>query len=140
MVRTARRMIVLGVVLAVTGCAAMRGHPAATAPTAGTKLSEITGPSFEPGKARLTEAGQAQVDEVVRLLQQNPGLHVSIDGHTDASGGSKANQALSERRAQQVAHRLMEEGIAADRLSVRGFGESTPVARTVRWKLLPSGL
>jgi OOP family OmpA-OmpF porin len=114
--------------IAVGGCAAMRKQPAAEAPASGTKLAEITGPGFEPGKARLTDAGRMQVDEVARVLQEHPELRVSVDGHTDSAGSETYNQSLSQRRARAVANRLTEQGIAGDRLSVRGFGESRPVA------------
>lgn len=128
MAKTATAGVVL-LAMALGGCAAMRKGPTAPpAPAPGTKLGEIVGPGFESGKARLTDAGWAQVDEVVRALQQDPGLRVSVDGHTDSAGSKKDNQKLSERRAHAVADRLTEQGVAAGCLSVRGFGESRPVA------------
>ena len=114
--------------MAFAGCATMHEKPAATAPAAGTKLAEIAGPGFDHGKARLTDAGRTRVDEVVHVLQQNPDLRVSVEGHTDAAGREAYNQSLSERRARAVADRLIEKGIAANRLSVRGYGESRPIA------------
>jgi OOP family OmpA-OmpF porin len=116
------------VAMTLAGCGAMHARPATPAPASGAKLAEISGRSFESGKARLMDAGQAQVDEAVQVLEQHPELRVTVDGHTDSAGHAKANQRLSERRARMVADLLIEKGIAADRLTVRGFGESQPVA------------
>ena len=111
------------------GCATMQKHQAAVeGPTAGTKLAEINGAGFEPGKARLTDNGKAQLTDVIHMLQENPELRVSVEGHTDASGGRVYNQSLSERRARMVATHVIEGGIAAARVSVRGYGASRPVA------------
>ena len=126
------KTITLGVaMLAITlaGCSTMKGRPEEpAAPARGTKLAEISGQSFESGRARLTAAGRKQVDEAMRVLQQHPDVRVAIDGHTDASGKEASNQVLSERRARAVANRLIEQGVPAARLTVRGFGESRPVA------------
>jgi OmpA-OmpF porin, OOP family len=116
-------------VMGLGGCATMQKHGAtAEVPAAGTKLAEITGAGFEPGKARLTDSGKAQLTEVVRMLQQHPDLRVSVEGHTDASGGKVYNQSLSERRARMVATQVIEGGVAAARVSIRGYGASRPVA------------
>lgn len=116
-------------VMGLGGCAAMQNREtAATSPAAGTKLAEINGSGFEPGKARLTDSGKAQLTEVVRMLQEHPDLRVSVEGHTDASGGKVYNQSLSERRARMVANQVIEGGVAAARVSIRGYGASRPVA------------
>ena len=53
---------------------------------------------------------------------------MSVDGHTDSIGSDAYNQKLSVRRAQAVADYLEKGGIAASRMTVKGFGESQPVA------------
>ena len=116
-------------VVGLGGCAMLKKQDAAaTTPSAGTKIAEISGTGFEPGKARLTDSGKAQLTEVIRTMQQNPELRVSVEGHTDSSGGKVYNQSLSERRARMVATEVIEGGIAAARVSVRGYGSSRPVA------------
>jgi OOP family OmpA-OmpF porin len=116
-------------VMGLGGCATMQKHEsAAAAPAAGTKLAEINGAGFEPGKARLTDAGKAQLTDVIRMLQQNPELRVSVEGHTDASGGKVYNQSLSERRARMVANEVIQGGVTAARVSIRGYGAARPVA------------
>jgi len=110
------------------GCALMKHDTTATTPAAGTRIAEIAGEGFEPGKARLTDTGKAQLTDVIRTLQQHPEMRVSVEGHTDASGGKVYNQSLSERRARMVATQVIDGGIAAARVSVRGYGSSRPVA------------
>jgi outer membrane protein OmpA-like peptidoglycan-associated protein len=62
------------------------------------------------------------------ILEKNPDLRVSIDGHTDSSGEAAYNEKLSERRAQAVRDLFIENRIAPSRLEARGFGESRPAA------------
>ncbi len=68
------------------------------------------------------------LDTLVRALGQYDIGDISITGHTDSSGAEAYNQALSERRAQAVADYLIENGVAPERLTVIGMGESQPVA------------
>ncbi len=66
-------------------------------------------------------------DNAIYVLKRNPGITVELDGHTDSTGPEEYNQGLSVRRAQAVKDHLVENGIAADRLTVKGFGESDPI-------------
>ena len=61
-------------------------------------------------------------------LDEAKDVAVRIEGHCDSTGDEAYNQLLSERRATAVKAYLIEHGIAADRLSVAGRGEGTPVA------------
>ena len=82
---------------------------------------------FATGSAELLPPSVAELERLRKLLADNPALHVRINGHTDNVGGDAANQVLSENRAKAVYSYLVEKGIAADRLSYKGFGESKPV-------------
>jgi OmpA-OmpF porin, OOP family len=125
----ARMATVALLALALGGCTKMQPKPAAAmAPAAGAKLAEVAGAGFQPGKARLTDDGRKQVEHATAMLQQYPDLKVVVEGHTDARGKPKYNQALSERRARAVADVLIEQGVAANRITVHGYGESRPVA------------
>jgi OmpA-OmpF porin, OOP family len=62
------------------------------------------------------------------ILEQNPDLRVSVDGHTDSSGEAAYNEKLSKRRAEAVRNFFIENGVAPSRLEARGFGESQPAA------------
>jgi outer membrane protein OmpA-like peptidoglycan-associated protein len=66
------------------------------------------------------------LDEVVLALKDNKGFRVQVEGHSDSTGGQGHNQTLSEQRAEAVLAYLRNHGVASDRLSFKGFGESTP--------------
>lgn len=83
---------------------------------------------FETGSARLLDASRQELDRLYKLLQENPNMRIQINGHTDDVGREEDNQILSENRARAVHDYLLDKGIAPDRLSYKGFGESRPVA------------
>jgi gliding motility-associated-like protein len=90
---------------------------------------------FGIGKSVLREDGYAAVEQAIRVLKEYPLNKVSVEGHTDSVGSSAYNQKLSEMRAKAVYNYLVEAGkIDPSRLSVKGWGEGSPVAsnRTVR--------
>lgn len=69
------------------------------------------------------------LDDVVGLLRDNPQIaHVQVEGHTDWIGSDEYNLRLSQQRAQSVVSYLTGKGIAANRLTARGFGESRPIS------------
>ena len=61
-------------------------------------------------------------------MQTNKYLKIEISGHTDNVGDDKSNQVLSENRAKSVYQYLTTNGIVAERLSYKGFGETVPIA------------
>ena len=63
----------------------------------------------------------------IAVLKANPDVRIRVDGHTDSDGAAAYNKGLSERRASAVKERLVAAGIDADRLEVKGFGESNPI-------------
>jgi len=89
------------------------------------QLNDIT---FETDSVNLDEAAELIIEGFVEFLRENPGVKVSIEGHTDDVGDAAYNQRLSERRAEAVYLRLIETGIPAGRLRYAGFGESRPIA------------
>ena len=63
------------------------------------------------------------------MLRENPQIKVEIGGHTDAAGPEKANQKISEKRAQSVKKYLMDKfGIADNRMVIKGYGSTKPIA------------
>ncbi|HUP90883.1 MAG TPA: OmpA family protein, partial [Solimonas sp.] len=66
--------------------------------------------------------------EVAKMLKSAPDLKLEVGGHTDNVGQPAANQKLSEARAQAVQAALVAQGIAAARLSAKGYGDTRPVA------------
>ena len=97
-------------------------------PPAGTKISEIRGTHFAFDSARLTSEGEAILDEAVTVLNENPGINVRIEGHTDSVGSEAYNMGLGQRRADSVADYLTSRGISSSRMTTRSFGESVPAA------------
>ncbi len=83
---------------------------------------------FETGKWVLIESSKVELDRVAELLQQHGNLHIEVGGHTDNVGNDADNQRLSQQRAKTVYDYLVQRGVAAARLSYKGYGESRPVA------------
>jgi outer membrane protein OmpA-like peptidoglycan-associated protein len=83
---------------------------------------------FAFGSAKLLPKSYKHLNEVVRILNDKPGLNLKIDGHTDYVGSDEYNMKLSNERAASVKAYLESQGISSDRLISEGFGESTPIA------------
>ncbi len=83
---------------------------------------------FEFDKSSIKAGYELLFSNAILVLQQNPSLTVELQGHTDSLGAASYNQSLSESRAQSVKQHLVDNGIAASRLTTKGFGESYPVA------------
>ncbi|MFC3716213.1 OmpA family protein [Luteimonas soli] len=84
--------------------------------------------NFATDSTQVEPSSQPQVEQVVQLLQDDPSLQLSIDGHTDNTGDGQHNQVLSEGRAASVVAELVARGIDAARLQAQGYGDSQPVA------------
>lgn len=84
--------------------------------------------NFATDSADILPASQPQIDEILGLLQADPDLQLSIEGHTDNTGGAAHNQQLSQARAAAVVAALTGAGIDAARLESAGLGQSQPVA------------
>jgi OOP family OmpA-OmpF porin len=84
--------------------------------------------NFDTGRADIKPESQPIVDQVVALLEENPDLKLSVEGHTDNVGDPAKNKSLSLERAKSVVAALTAKGIAADRLSAVGWGQEKPIA------------
>jgi len=87
----------------------------------------LYGIHFETAKATILPDSESVLAEVAKMLQQNPDVKVSVEGHTDNVGSAAANQTLSEKRAQAVVAWLSSHGIEGSRLQAKGWGASKPV-------------
>lgn len=84
---------------------------------------------FDSAKATIQERSFGLLDEVARILVENPRVTLlSIEGHTDASGPAELNRKLSLDRAEAVKAYLVSKGVEASRLATAGFGPDRPVA------------
>jgi len=82
---------------------------------------------FDVGKSDLKSASISEVENIRELLLANLNLKVQINGHTDNSGNAASNKALSLKRASSVVNYLTQKGIAANRLSAKGYGSERPI-------------
>ena len=84
---------------------------------------------FATGKPDLLVESAHVLDQVATILFEHPEItKVRIEGHTDAQGSTRANQKLSQARAESVRAYLEDKGVDAGRMVAKGFGESKPVA------------
>lgn len=83
---------------------------------------------FDFDSKRIKKVFGPVLNNVVQIMQANPKLQITVEGHTDSTGSAAYNQKLSEQRAIAVKQTLIQEGVDAGRLQDKGFGESKPVA------------
>jgi outer membrane protein OmpA-like peptidoglycan-associated protein len=83
---------------------------------------------FDTGKYSLKPGAREKLAKVAGILLAYPGLKVEVGGYTDNVGADAMNQTLSENRAGSVRDYLVQEGVAANSVSARGFGNTLPVA------------
>lgn len=83
---------------------------------------------FEPTSAALEGRSKSELLQLTKLLENNPTMRIQINGHTDNVGTAEENLALSQARAESVRQFLINQGIDANRLKAKGFGESKPIA------------
>jgi outer membrane protein OmpA-like peptidoglycan-associated protein len=112
----------------IAGTAANRGCPEVPADVSKLLSSSAQKISFGAGNAKLTASSNASLNQVVRVLKENPEMRLKIEGHTDNAGDDDKNMQLSEDRAAAVKAYIVSKGISEDRIESQGFGETMPVA------------
>ncbi|MDR0688107.1 MAG: OmpA family protein, partial [Prevotellaceae bacterium] len=90
------------------------------------KAIELENILYDLGRWELREASQASLDQLVEVLNDNPGISIEISSHSDSRGDSIFNLNLSQQRAQAVVDYVVSKGIDASRLQAKGYGESAP--------------
>ncbi len=88
---------------------------------------EIPNIFYDFGKWTLNESSKTALEELGKLLEDNPNITIELGAHTDMVGDANANLILSKRRAQAVVDYLTQKGYDLDRLVAKGYGESMPV-------------
>jgi outer membrane protein OmpA-like peptidoglycan-associated protein len=83
---------------------------------------------FDTGKYSLKPGAREKLAKVAGILLAYPGLNIEVGGYTDNVGGDEMNQTLSENRAASVRDYLVQQGVATNSVSARGFGNTLPVA------------
>lgn len=92
------------------------------------KRITLRGINFDFNKYNIKPEFEPVLDEAAQVLQDNPDIRVTIEGHCDAIGSDAYNERLSERRASSVKRYLVSRGISGSRLETVGYGESRPIA------------
>lgn len=83
---------------------------------------------FDTGKAELKGGAVATISKIANFMKTYPTRTLLVEGFTDSTGSDSFNLALSERRANAVGSALIASAVATQRVAVRGYGESYPVA------------
>ena len=84
--------------------------------------------NFDTDATAIKADSQPILAEIVKLLKANPSLKLEVQGHTDNAGTPAHNQALSTGRANAVLGALLAQGMATDRLTAKGYGQTKPIA------------
>ena len=88
------------------------------------QLSNI---QFEYDSYDLLEESYEELDKVVQMLQDNPGLSIELSAHTDDQGSDRYNDALSQRRGESAKRYITRHGIAPERIHATGYGKRRPL-------------
>ncbi len=88
----------------------------------------LYGITFLPGRGDIAPESVITLREIVALMQENPGLRLRVQGHTDSTGTKAANELLSIKRAHAVVDYVVKAGINRSRFEVSGMGDNEPVA------------
>lgn len=110
-----------------SGCPGLDQNPVTNALEQDKRIT-LYGVNFDLDADTLRADSHPALDDVAKAAKAHPDWKLTIEGHTDSSGGDAHNQDLSQRRAASVRQYLIDAGIPGDRLSAQGFGASRPVA------------
>jgi len=83
---------------------------------------------FDNNSYALLPASLPELNKLVQILEENPGMHIQISGHTDNIGKAADNLTLSTSRAKAIVQYVSSKGIATERLTYKGFGSTEPIA------------
>lgn len=86
---------------------------------------------YDFDKWEIRDDAALELEKLVKILIDNPDIHIEMGSHTDARGSDNYNEVLSNNRAQSAVNYLISRGISADRLTWKGYGEKVPVNKCV---------
>lgn len=97
--------------------------PAATGVDLGA-IADLKPIYFDYNKSDIRPDAMIELNKIVKIMKDNPGIHIELGSHTDSRGTVADNQRLSERRAKSSANYIIAQGISASRITYKGYGES----------------
>lgn len=112
----------------IKGTAKNEGCPELSKETTTIFEEALRGINFETSRSIIKPKSFAILDKVVDVMRKNSNYQLSIEGHTDSQGDDGFNMQLSQDRARAVKAYLVKKGIASERMTALGFGETRPVA------------
>ena len=86
---------------------------------------------YDYDKWNIRPDAEPSLNQLVKILNENPSIRIELASHTDCRGDSDYNGSLSAKRAQSAVYYLMQNGIDASRLDARGYGEERPAINCV---------
>lgn len=93
----------------------------------GIKITFDSGLLFDVNSSTLNNLSKQEINQLAKILQKYEDTNVMFSGHTDATGAEEYNQTLSEKRATSVAEYTAYMGVASERMTIVGYGETDPV-------------
>lgn len=84
---------------------------------------------FEVSKSRIDPESYSELDILVNLMRENPGMIIQLEGHTDYLGDGRANMKLSQQRVESVRDYLGTKGLTKTRIKTKAFGGTKPLSR-----------
>jgi len=92
------------------------------------KIIHLDGVNFASGSDRLVGGSLNTLDSAVQSLKTYPNTKIVVEGYTDDRGDAAMNKRLSQARAEAVMKQLISQGISADNISAKGFGEEHAIS------------
>jgi OmpA-OmpF porin, OOP family len=93
------------------------------------KLMRLDNLIFNVGTSTITPESHNELDEIVKMLRDNPAMIIQLEGHTDFKGDPKLNMKLSQERVEAVKAYLVAKGSAKGRIKTKAFGGASPLSR-----------
>lgn len=97
----------------------------------GIKITFNSGILFQTNSSELQADARTNIENLAKILNKYKDTNILIEGHTDSTGSEDYNQKLSERRAESVASFTQTMGVDQSRFTIKGYGETQPVAPNV---------
>ena len=82
---------------------------------------------FKQSTSKISESSHEELNSLVQLLKENPGMVIQLEGHTDYRGNAALNLKLSQERVEEVKKYLVQKGVKKQRVKIKAFGGSMPL-------------